>query len=78
MEKYISFISATKGWLYESIEESINNEFNEYGSMDEPMILQRFDGNEIQGNSLDFETRLFALLDDLCALLYNYKQHENE
>lgn len=78
MEKYISFISATKGWLYESIEESINNEFNEYGSMDEPTILHRFDGNEIQGNSLDFETRLFALLDDLCALLYNYKQHENE
>lgn len=78
MEKYISFISDTKGWLYESIEESINNEFNEYGSMDEPMILQRFDGNEIQGNSLDFETRLFSLLDDLCALLYNYKQHENE
>ena len=27
MEKYISFISDTKGWLYESIEESINNEF---------------------------------------------------
>ena len=78
MEKYISFISDTKGWLYESIEESINNEFNEYGTMDEPTIIKCFDGKELTENSLDFESRLFALLDELCALLYNYKYHENE
>jgi len=78
MEKYISFISDTKGWLYESIEESINNEFNEYGAMDEPTILKCFDGSELTENSLDFESRLFNLLDDMCALLYNYKQNENE
>jgi hypothetical protein len=78
MEKYISFISDTKGWLYDSIEESINNEFNEYGAMDEPTILKPFDGNELTNNSLDFESRLFALLDDMCALLYNYKRNENE
>jgi len=78
MEKYISFISDTKGWLYESIEESINNEFNEYGTMDEPTIIKCFDGRERTENSLDFESRLFALLEDMCALLYNYKQNENE
>ncbi|MFH7010510.1 hypothetical protein ACHRV5_01490 [Flavobacterium sp. FlaQc-52] len=78
MEKYISFISDTKGWLYESIEESINNEFNEYGAMDEPTILKCFDGSELTENSLDFESRLFNLLDDMCTLLYNYKQNENE
>lgn len=78
MEKYISFISDTKGWLYQSIEESINNEFNEYGSMDEPTILKPFDTSEHISTSLDFESRLFALLDDLCALLNNYKQIENE
>jgi hypothetical protein len=78
MEKYISFIFDTKGWLYESIEESINNEFNEYGTMDEPTILKCFDGSELTENSLDFESRLFNLLDDMCALLYNYKQNENE
>jgi hypothetical protein len=78
MEKYISFISDTKGWLYESIEESINNEFNEYGAMDEPTILKCFDGEELTQNSLDFESRLFNLLEDMCALLYNYKQNENE
>ncbi|KRB53729.1 hypothetical protein [Flavobacterium sp. Root186] len=78
MEKYISFISDTKGWLYESIEESINSEFNEYGAMDEPTILKCFDGSELTENSLDFESRLFKVLDDMCALLYNYKQNENE
>ena len=78
MEKYISFISDTKGWLYESIEESINNEFNEYGAMDEPTILKCFDGSELTEHSLDFESRLFNLLDDMCALLYNYTQNENE
>lgn len=78
MEKYVSFISDTKGWLYECIEESINNEFNEYGSMDEPTILKPFDASELTSTNLDFESRLFALLDGLCELLYNYKQHKNE
>ena len=73
MEKYISFISHTKGWLYESIAESINNEFNEYGAMQEPTICKCFDANEVTNASLDFENRLFALLDDMCSLLYNYE-----
>ena len=73
MEKYISFISDTKGWLYESLMESINNEFNEYGSMEEPTISKAFDGSKITNVNLDFENRLFALLDDLCTVLYDYK-----
>lgn len=73
MEKYISFISHTKGWLYESIAESINNEFNEYAGMDEPTIFKCFDGKDVTNTSLDFENRLFALLDDMCGLLYNYE-----
>ncbi|WP_163399456.1 hypothetical protein [Flavobacterium fluviatile] len=78
MEKYISFISDTKGWLYESLSESINNEFNEYASMDEPTIVKTFDGQELTQYSLDFESRMFALLDDLCELLYNYTQQQDE
>lgn len=73
MEKYISFISHTKGWLYESISDSINNEFNEYGAMQEPTICKRFDGKDISNTCLDFENRLFALLNDICNLLYNYE-----
>lgn len=73
MEKYISFISHTKGWLYESISDNINNEFNEYGAMQEPTICKRFDGNNINNTCLDFENRIFALLNDICDLLYNYE-----
>ena len=73
MEKYISFIADTKGWLYENLTDSINNEFNECGTMEEPTINKTFDGSEITATNLDFENRLFALLDELCSLLYNYK-----
>lgn len=73
MEKYISFISHTKGWLYESIAETINNEFNEYGAMEEPTICKHFDQADVTNNSLDFENKLFALLDDMCSVLYNYE-----
>lgn len=77
MQKYISFIADTKGWLYESLSDSINNEFNEYGVMEEPTINKRFDGSEITGKNLDFEIRIFALLNELCGLLYEYKTIEN-
>ena len=76
MEKYISFISDTKGWLYERLSDNINNEFNEYGAMEEPTISKQFDGSEITATNLDFENRLFALLKDLCGLLYDYKTTE--
>lgn len=76
MEKYISFIADTKGWLYESISDSIYNEFNEYGAMEEPIINKSFDGSEISATNLDFENRLFELLDDLSYLLYSYKTTE--
>lgn len=73
MEKYISFIADTKGWLYQSVQDSINNEFNEYGVMEEPTINKVFDGRKITAGNLDFENRIFELLDDLSYLLYNYK-----
>jgi hypothetical protein len=73
MEKYISFIADTTGWLYERLADSINNEFNEYGAMEEPTICKCFDGSNIKQTNLDFENRLFALLNELCTLLYDYK-----
>ena len=73
MEKYISFVADTKGWLYESLSDSINNEFNEYGAMAEPTISKQFDGNEITATNLDFENRLFPILNNLCGLLSEYQ-----
>ncbi len=71
MDKYISFVAATKGWLYESLSECINNEFNEYNEMEEPRIVKRFDGSSLVQDNLAFEDRLFKLIDDLCYLLNN-------
>ena len=76
MGKYISFIADTRGWLYESLSDTINNEFNEYGAMEEPTISKRFDGSEIPTANLDFENRLFGLLNDLSGILYEYKTIE--
>lgn len=73
MEKYISFMADGKGWLYESLSDSINNEFNEYGNVEEPTIRKCFDGSPITGNNLGFENRLFTLLGDICYLLNNYQ-----
>jgi hypothetical protein len=73
MEKYMSFIADTSGWLYERLADSINNEFNEYGAMEEPTIFKHFDGINIAKTNLDFENRLFTLLDELCTVLYDYK-----
>ncbi len=71
MEKYISFIAGTKGWLYETIAECVNNEFNECAAIEEPTVTKKFNGTAISGCNLEFENRLFPLIDDLCCLLIN-------
>ncbi len=71
MRKYISFIADAKGWLYETVAESVNNEFNECGATEEPTVLKKFNGTAITDCSLEFENRLFPLIGDLCYLLNN-------
>ncbi|WP_417355457.1 hypothetical protein [Flavobacterium sp.] len=73
MDKYVSFIADTKGWLYERLSDFVNNEFNEYGEIEEPAICKSFDGKPVAQGNLDFENRLFTLMDNLCGLLYNYE-----
>ncbi|GAA5089331.1 hypothetical protein GCM10023210_14020 [Chryseobacterium ginsengisoli] len=80
MEKYISFWADNEGWLAEHIEQSVNNEFGEYGDIDEPEITKRFDGKkkvEHEHGTLIFETTLFKLLDELVYLLNTYKKQRN-
>ncbi|WP_126652176.1 hypothetical protein [Chryseobacterium aureum] len=69
MDMYISFVAATKGCLYDNIEESINAEFNEYGSVEEPTIYTPITKMAISNAKFDFENRLFTLLENLCTLL---------
>jgi len=46
------------------------------GALEEPSITKVFDGRKINAGNLDFENRLFDLLDDLKILLRNYKTAE--
>lgn len=70
MEKYISFYADHKGWLNETLIESVNTDIQEYGQMEEPIILKQFDGRDITANNLCFENRLFQLLHDLSDVLH--------
>jgi hypothetical protein len=72
MSEYISFIADANGWLYETLAESVNNEFNECDATEEPTVFKRFDGTSDTNDNLEFESRLFPLIGDLCYLLTNY------
>lgn len=72
MEKYISFYADHKGWLNETLIESVNNEIQEYGQMEEPIIQKQFDGRDITANNLCFENRLFTLLHSLSDILHTF------
>lgn len=74
MDQYISFVADTDSCLYQSLEEGINCEFNEYTEIEEPMVKNIFDGSPVYQRNLDFENRLFKLLDDLCYLLNHLKK----
>jgi hypothetical protein len=69
MDMYISFVADTKGCLYDNIEESINAEFNEYGSIEEPTVYTPISGTELSKADFDFENRFFKLMEDLYKIL---------
>ncbi|MDX6182373.1 hypothetical protein SGQ44_08095 [Flavobacterium sp. Fl-77] len=69
MEKYISFYADHKGWLNETLIQSVNSDIQEYGQMEEPIILKQFDGRDISAKNLCFENKLFQLLLNLCDIL---------
>lgn len=75
MEKYISFVCSTEGWLYNQLEQAVNSDFNECSSMQEPVIRRVFDPKTKQAESFDYECRLFPLINELCYLIniYNYE-----
>jgi len=72
MDRYISFCADGKGWLNQNLEQCVNTELQEYGQMEEPVIIKRFDESDITNNNLDFENRLFALMEELICLLNNF------
>lgn len=71
MEKYISFVCSTEGWLYNQLEQAVNSDFNECGSMQEPVIRKCFNKKQEYTDNLKYECRLFPLINELCYLLNN-------
>lgn len=69
-EQYISFIADSDGMLYENIARVVNDEFNECGEIEEPILQQIYDSESRPSkDSLDFEYRIFPLINELCTLL---------
>ena len=69
-EQYVSFVARTDGNLYYQIEESVNAEFGECNLTEQPTLTKFYNSRyQKEGQSLDFEYRLFDLLDNLCFIL---------
>lgn len=67
---YISFVAKTKGWLFDQVCETVNSYFNECCHQEQPIVRKLYDGDTIPAETnLDYERRLFRLIDDLCTLL---------
>ena len=68
--EYIHFIADTESSLYDSIQQNIDAELNERMYWQEHTLVSVYDKNySPNADSLDYENRLFTLLDDLCYLL---------
>lgn len=71
MDKYVSFCSEAKGLLFQTLFEAVNSDLQEYATMQEPRVIKKFDGRNITNNNLDFENRLFPLIEELIYILNN-------
>ena len=72
MDKYVSFCAEAKGLLFQTLFETVNSEFQECTTMQEPMVIKKFNGNNISNTNLDFENRLFPLIEELIYILNNF------
>ena len=72
IDKYISFCAKGKGLLFQTLFETVNSEFQECTTMEEPTVIKKFDGSIITNNNLDFENRLFPLIEELICILSNF------
>ncbi|MFP9097916.1 hypothetical protein ACLI09_02580 [Flavobacterium sp. RHBU_24] len=71
-EQYISFVAETEGEVYSQIEQMLNDEFNECGRMEMPTLTKHYDNQYMpDGKTLEFEYRLFALIENICFLFNN-------
>lgn len=72
MDKYVSFCADATGSLFDNLFQSVNNELQEYGQMEEPVITKHFNGSDINQNTLEFENQIFDLITELIDLMNNF------
>lgn len=72
IDQYISFCADTEGLLFQSLFESINLEFSEYTQTEEPTIVKKFKGDGADKGSLDFERKIFPIIEELIGILNNF------
>ena len=72
MDKYVSFCAEAKGMMFQTLFEAVNSDLQEYATMEEPRVIKKFDGSIITNNNLDFENRLFPLIEELIYILNNF------
>lgn len=71
MDKYISFCADGQGYLFNTLFQSVNNELQEYGQIEEPAIIKYFDNLNADKSNLDFEHQIFNLIEELIDLMTN-------
>ena len=69
IDKYISFVADTNDSVFDQLFEVVNNDFSEYGEIEEPTIQKHFNGRKMTTENLDFENKVFKLITQLCQLL---------
>ena len=72
IDKYVSFCAEGEGLLFQTLFETVNSDFQECTTMQEPIVIKKFDGSNITNNNLDFENRLFPLIEELIYILNNF------
>ncbi|MGG7468656.1 hypothetical protein ACVVIH_07125 [Chryseobacterium arthrosphaerae] len=72
MNKYISFFADAKGCLFDQLFQSVNNELQEYGQMEEPVIIKHFNGSDVRQDNLEFEHQIFYLITELIDLMNEF------
>jgi hypothetical protein len=72
MHEYFSFVGSVNDSVSDTLRDMVNNDFNERSRYQEPEVITFFDEAKLPyADELAYEDRLFALIDDLCTLLYH-------
>jgi hypothetical protein len=77
-DQYVSFTWSERGWLYEQLIEMVNSATQEDTVIEEPLFIRHYDKKKgTAADNLDFEKRLFPLLDNLSDILYTLSDEQH-